>query len=213
MSQQCTGYACLRLLSLSLFLPSFLTGQLARSLKKPNPGIILTKMRLRSELVTNPGENAPHEAPKSSMPNNKPKWPVEDSTFLWPPDVATAIRRRCGDKNDIEDIPCYTRRQILKRPILSTSSNLFTTLPYELFEKILSFLQPKEYTGLACTCRLALHLTNAQIEMEKPGLGEKYKMFVSYTGIYSALQEVEDMRERNGNPLVYPPLLEDEPDV
>lgn len=74
-------------------------------------------------------------------------------------------------------------------------------------------MQPKEYTGLTCTCRLALHLTNAQVEIERPGLGTKYKMFVSYTGIHSALQEVESKRERDGNPLVYPPLLEDEPDL
>jgi hypothetical protein len=38
-------------------------------------------------------------------------------------------------------------------------------------------------------------------------------MFVSYTGIHTALQEVEAKRERDGNPLYYPPLVEEEPDL
>ncbi|KAG9670323.1 hypothetical protein KCU99_g8587, partial [Aureobasidium melanogenum] len=174
-------------------------------------------MRLRSGLVTGPPGTAQTEAQQPTISNNKPKWPIKDSTFFWPPDVATAIRRRCDVENDIEDIPRmsghYTRREILKKPIMSTSPNFLNTLPYELVYKILGFLQPKEYTGLTCTCRLALHLTNTQVEIERRGLGRKYKMFVSYTGIYTALQEVEAKRERDGNPLNYPPLLEEEPDL
>ncbi|KAG9520393.1 hypothetical protein KCU93_g7713, partial [Aureobasidium melanogenum] len=174
-------------------------------------------MRLRSGLVTGPPGPAQTEAQQPTISNNKPKWPIRDATFFWPPDVAIVIRRRCGVENDNEDVPHmpghYTRRQILKKPILSTSSKLFTTLPYELVYKILGFMQPKEYTGLTCTCRLAFHLTNTQVETERPGLGREYKMFVSYTGIYTALQEVEAKRERDGNPLCYPPLLEEEPDL
>ncbi|KAG9512635.1 hypothetical protein KCV07_g9312, partial [Aureobasidium melanogenum] len=174
-------------------------------------------MRLRSGLTTGPPGTALTEAQQPTISNDKPKWLIRDATFFWPPDVAIVIRRRCGVENDNEDVPRmpghYTRRQILKKPILSTSSKLFTTLAYELVYKILGFMQPKEYTGLTCTCRLALDLTNTQVEIERRGLGRKYKMFVSYTGIYTALQEVEAKRERDGNPLNYPPLLEEEPDL
>lgn len=56
-------------------------------------------------------------------------------------------------------------------------------------------MQPEEYTGLACSCRLALQLTNSQVRVEQPGLASKYPMFVSYTAICTALQEAQDMRE------------------
>lgn len=113
----------------------------------------------------------------------------------------------------------HTRKQFSEGP-MSTRLNPLTSLPYELIYRILSFMQPEQYTGLACSCRLALQLTNSQVEVEQPGLTSEYPMFVSYTAICTALQEAEDMREmiemeETSCQLHFdlPLPLEDEPDL
>lgn len=41
--------------------------------------------------------------------------------------------------------------------------SIFDALPMELVSYILDFLDPLEYTGLPCTCRRALEITNTTI--------------------------------------------------
>lgn len=41
--------------------------------------------------------------------------------------------------------------------------SVFDILPTELISRILNFLDPLDYTGLPCTCRRALDVTNATI--------------------------------------------------
>lgn len=120
MTQQCTGYACLSMVPVPVPVP--IPTFLSRSSTRKAHRIIQTRVRLRSGLVTDPGGFPHYEAQQPGIPKINLQRPTKDSASSWPPDVATAICNRCGDNNDIENIPRYTRRQILKAPILSTSS-------------------------------------------------------------------------------------------
>jgi hypothetical protein len=67
-----------------------------------------------------------------------------------------------GDKDD-------TRKKIYAGP-MSAEPNFLTTLPLEIVYRILNCMWPEEYSGLAFTCRLALQLTNNQVQVEQPHL-------------------------------------------
>ncbi|KAG9653924.1 hypothetical protein KCU95_g7058, partial [Aureobasidium melanogenum] len=51
-------------------------------------------------------------------------------------------------------------------PLMPTQPNLFTKLPPEIIYRILSFMSAEDYVGFADTCRLALELSNNQVEFE-----------------------------------------------
>jgi hypothetical protein len=73
------------------------------------------------------------------------------------------------DKGDKDD----TRKKIYAGP-MSTEPNFLTTLPLEIVYRILNCMWPEEYSGLAFTCRLALELTNNQVQVEQPHLTWEY---------------------------------------
>jgi hypothetical protein len=70
---------------------------------------------------------------------------------------------------DLDDVPKpYTREQIYAGP-MSTQPNFLTTLPLEIVYNILEHMWLQdEYANMACTCRLALKLTNSQVEVKQP---------------------------------------------
>jgi hypothetical protein len=62
----------------------------------------------------------------------------------------------------------YTREQIYAGP-MSTQPNFLTTLPLEIVYNILDYMWLQdEYANMACTCRLALRLTNSQVDSKQP---------------------------------------------
>jgi hypothetical protein len=70
---------------------------------------------------------------------------------------------------DLDDVPNpYTREQIYAGP-MSTQPNFLTTLPLEIVYNILDYMWLQdEYANMACTCRLALKLTNSQVDSKQP---------------------------------------------
>lgn len=66
-----------------------------------------------------------------------------------------------------------TKEQIYAGP-KSTKPNFLTTLPLGIIHSILDCMWPEEYSGLACTCRHALKLTNDQVEITGPNLSWQF---------------------------------------
>lgn len=62
-------------------------------------------------------------------------------------------------------------------PLMLTQQqpDLFTKLPREIIYRILSFMNAEDYVGFADTCRLALELSNHQVEFEHLECKAKYK--------------------------------------
>lgn len=147
-------------------------------------------MKLRSGLVTDPPTATHTEAQQPSKPKR---------TSPFPSDMEYAINRRCGLESNIKHPPPlatrYTRDHFSAGLISTDQPKLLITIPYELIYRILGFVQPEEYTGFACCCRLGLLLTNSRVEVEQPGLAAKYHMFVSYSAICAAVREVEASRK------------------
>jgi len=84
--------------------------------------------------------------------------------------------------------PTYTsetRKQIHTEPS-SREPSFLITLPPEIIFRILSHMQPEDYAGLAMTCRLALKLTNNQVQLEHQTPVWVY--FHDFTDIYLSEQ-------------------------
>jgi hypothetical protein len=101
---------------------------------------------------------------------------LDDSADLVTPSIVINTHQYPSTPSRKYTIPAYridldtakspsTREQIYAGP-RSTSPNFLTKFPLESVFRILDCMWPEEYAGLACTCRLALELTNDQAEKQ-----------------------------------------------
>ena len=79
------------------------------------------------------------------------------------------------------------REKIYAGPI-STQSDVLTRLPLEIIYRVLNCMRPEEYAGLAYTSRLALMLTNIQVQVQQSSLVWRY--FDSITPAISFSQHI-----------------------